>query len=72
MAGRRFDSNKEIKKLSTMSLHFWGENPGGRWSMALRNVKPNSADSGKENHWNDACFLCQGSSLLVIKTPMIE
>ena len=46
LSGRLFDVLTEFKNMSPMSLHYWGENPRGAWNIALRNVKPNSSDSG--------------------------
>ena len=40
------DGGGQLKNLSTMSLHFWGESPRGVWSISFRNVRPNPSDSG--------------------------
>jgi len=51
-SGRLFDVLTEFKNMSPMSLHYWGENPRGAWNIALRNVKPNSSDSGILFNWS--------------------
>ncbi|XP_065070986.1 proprotein convertase subtilisin/kexin type 6-like isoform X2 [Rhopilema esculentum] len=58
-SGRFWDRNKEISKLSTMSLHFWGENPRGNWQIRIRNVKPNA---GKHGTLFDCKMTVYGSS----------
>eukprot|EP00112_Aurelia_sp_Birch-Aquarium-sp1_P007478 Seg1816.2 transcript_id=Seg1816.2/GoldUCD/mRNA.D3Y31 product="Proprotein convertase subtilisin/kexin type 5" protein_id=Seg1816.2/GoldUCD/D3Y31 len=45
-SGRTFDYGSEVKDLSILSLHHWGENPNGIWTMRLRNVEPNPTNSG--------------------------
>ena len=44
--GRRFDQGSEVKDLSILTLHHWGENPKGTWTIRLRNVEPNATKSG--------------------------
>jgi len=51
-SGRRMDILTELKNLSPMSLHYWGENPRGIWNIALRNVNPNPSDSGMLFNWS--------------------
>eukprot|EP00112_Aurelia_sp_Birch-Aquarium-sp1_P002144 Seg1232.14 transcript_id=Seg1232.14/GoldUCD/mRNA.D3Y31 product=Furin protein_id=Seg1232.14/GoldUCD/D3Y31 len=50
--GRIFDTMyTEVKNLSLLSLHHWGENPKGIWSMRLRSTNPSSANSGNLWQW---------------------
>ena len=41
------DPGREVKDLSVLSLHHWGENPKGTWTMRVRSVNPNAKNSGR-------------------------
>ena len=45
--GRFDEDEKEVYNLSVLSLHFWGEQPGGKWKVVFRDGKNSTFDSGK-------------------------
>ena len=60
LLGRMFDNGKTIENLSLLSLHHWGENPDGIWSLDVRNTKPDASQKGIfPNHPSESlCHLC--------------
>lgn len=39
-----FFGYKNLKNWTVTSLHYWGENPAGNWSITIRNTKPRRND----------------------------
>ncbi len=51
------DQGSVITNLQTMSLHHWGENPAGKWTMKLRNVRPDINSKGSYDHFCFSIFM---------------
>ncbi|XP_057290604.1 endoprotease bli-like isoform X2 [Hydractinia symbiolongicarpus] len=43
---RKMDFGSEIKMYSTMSMHYWGENPAGEWEVLFKNANSATKSNG--------------------------
>lgn len=44
---RKMDFGSEIKMYSTMSMHYWGENPAGEWEVLFKNANSATKSNGR-------------------------
>ena len=57
---RVFDAitrRNKYKNLVVSSLHYWGEDPNGNWTVSFKNSRPSFGHSGKKREGNVCSYL---------------